>query len=242
MSEIVEGSNGLLWHFGGQGTDDHLALGGHETPVIGIAKALLHDGGCFLDVGAHVGLWSLTIAKDKRARCYAIEANSKTFDRLRANVVLNQARLNGGQVYVERYAAWDVSGVTLDLEDPNGMETGGSTRCVPHPLRQPLTGPRTIGVRLDDDSELPQVDLVKIDVEGAEGNVLRGMTQILDRDRPRLIIEMHDMYYGPQIRDEVFSVLEQHRYVWNEDVVFGGSYYLIAQPAESVGDNPQENA
>ena len=35
------------------------------------------------------------------------------------------------------------------------------------------------------------MDLVKVDVEGAEGLVVRGMTEVLTRSRPIMLIELH---------------------------------------------------
>jgi FkbM family methyltransferase len=49
-------------------------------------------------------------------------------------------------------------------------------------------------VRIDDDvtsHHLPLPDLIKIDVEGMELDVLRGMRQVLRKAHPQLYIEMH---------------------------------------------------
>jgi FkbM family methyltransferase len=237
--EFFTDASGIIWHNGGiDTTDDHLAFGGHEGSVLGLGLALMPKGGVFLDIGAHVGLWSLNMAYKKHANVVAVEANPQTFDTLRLNIKENEDYLNGF-VSPHCVAAWDKE-ETLHLIDEKGMETGGSTRCAveadiddPHTLEWEAQG-KTIDSWLSVDP-----DLVKIDVEGAEAHVLRGMSGVLDDSRPRLIIEMHDMYFGPQIRDETFAVLHQHGYAWNEDVKFGGSYYLIAQPREILEGEPE---
>lgn len=51
---------------------------------------------------------------------------------------------------------------------------------------------RVPAVRLDDwvrDHPLPRLDLIKLDVEGAEMNVIRGADDTLRRFRPRLLVE-----------------------------------------------------
>jgi hypothetical protein len=40
---------------------------------------------------------------------------------------------------------------------------------------------------------IAKVDFLKIDVEGAEASVLEGATNVLNRDKPILLIEMHEL-------------------------------------------------
>ncbi len=40
---------------------------------------------------------------------------------------------------------------------------------------------------------ISKVDFLKIDVEGAEASVLEGATNVLNRDHPTLLIEMHEL-------------------------------------------------
>jgi hypothetical protein len=50
------------------------------------------------------------------------------------------------------------------------------------------------GITLDEYTErekIEKVDFVKMDVEGAEASALSGMTLILRRDKPILLIELH---------------------------------------------------
>jgi hypothetical protein len=58
------------------------------------------------------------------------------------------------------------------------------------------------------------IRLLKIDVEGAEVEVLRGMGETLARDRPALIVEAQDATLarsGYRLED-IFSVLDGHGY------------------------------
>ena len=56
--------------------------------------------------------------------------------------------------------------------------------------------------------------VAKIDVEGAEAGVLRGMTNVLDQVSPHLFIEMHPNYLEIKGDDqhEVVDVLREHGY------------------------------
>lgn len=231
MNTFVD-AKGLVWANGGPETDDHLAFGGHEPYLIDIARGLLPEGGCFVDVGAHVGLYSLNLA-DKAAFTFAVEANPKTYAVLMQNIEANRDKFPDSLIVAENFAAWDKF-EPLSLFDENGKGTGGSTRC-----ERPEKGVEaaTQGFPLDAAlPEEPKVDLVKIDVEGAEAKVLKGMYRRIMRDRPALFIEMHDVYFGEQIRLDVIALMDVMGYEWNDHLKFGGSYYILARPAD-VSEN-----
>jgi FkbM family methyltransferase len=232
MTETYTDHSGFVWHYGGEETDDHLAFGGHEPGVIEVARALLPQDGVFLDVGAHVGLYTVNLAT-KASKVFAIEANPKTWKVLSDNIEANRHVLKA-DVFAHNFAAWDTF-AELHMVDENGKQTGGSTRCVPgesEDVKKAL-GWTTQGLPLDEALPLAEgvkIDLVKIDVEGAEARVLKGMRKRLINDRPKLLIEMHDMYFGKQVRYDTLAILEALGYAWNDDVAFGGSYYVIATP------------
>lgn len=229
MSGQFKDAKGLVWHNGGEATDDHLSFGGHETYLIDLIRNFLPQGGTFLDVGAHVGLYTLNLA-DKAGVVYSIEANPLTFDVLTENIEANESKI-AATIYAFNFAAWDCE-EALALVDEQNKATGGSTRCV-STSEQPVTW----GVPLDDAlSTKHKIDLVKIDVEGAEARVLKGMSKFLVNDRPTLFIEMHDMYFGEQVRLDTLAILEGLDYSWNDDLTFGGSYYIVAQPNDTVDE------
>ena len=121
-------------------------------------------------------------------------------------------------------AAWD-SFTTLKMVDENDKETGGSTRGVEDSNGTVPAMPL--------DAALPErcnPHLVKIDVEGAEARVLRGLAGTIARCKPTFLIEMHDMYFGPEVRTETIQFLESIGYEWNDDLKYGPGYYIVAHP------------
>jgi FkbM family methyltransferase len=136
------------------------------------ARALLQAGGTFLDVGAHAGYFSLIAAErvGRGGRVFAIEPNPAVFSALRAHLTGNgishadacnwglAERAGSAALYVppsER--ARDYNATLLRRPDWTVVDT---------PVR-----------RLDDcldDWGVQRVDLMKIDVEGAEPRVLAG--------------------------------------------------------------------
>lgn len=222
-------SHGLSWVVNDE-TDDHLGPSGHEDFLVTIARQLLPEtGGTFVDVGAHVGLYALRLGAFRAKKVIAVEANPRTFDTLCENIILNDLE----NVYPRNLAAWHTTGKDLQMYDAHSLESGGSTGAVKIGDARPVGTART--TTLDDllDGE-DRVDLIKIDVEGAEADVLAGAQHVLDRFRPKLMIEMHDAFlpYPELNRLAVEQHLEDAGYVHGAELPYGHGYHLICRPHE----------
>lgn len=233
-SGYVVDPHGHLWLNRGEATDDHLAHGGHEPAILAVARSLMPKGGVFLDVGAHVGLYTINL-RDLARKVYAIEANSRTADVLAQNIELNQLHRTipaDASILIVRGAAWD-SVTTMRMEDENGKATGSSTRV--------FESEEGIVPAFPLDGLNISPDLVKIDVEGAEAHVLRGLKETIDRAQPTFLIEMHDEVYDlPEVRTEVLGILESHDYEWSDTLRYSVAYYIVAKPKEQSEVFPGE--
>lgn len=223
-------ADGLTWIIRGHHTGDGLAIA-HEDALKPVFDGLLPAGGVFLDVGAHVGRWSLRMAR-KASRVIAVEANPVTAAVLRAHIELNHA----ANVDVVEAAAWD-SDALLNLDDPNRQVNGGSTRVVAGETAEDGT---VVAVRLDDRlGGEPRIDLVKLDVEGADLHALRGLAGTLARCKPALIVERHDIYGYYELGD-LTGLLESLGYAWRDESFTlpdgGQAPYLICEPREDDDD------
>ena len=66
--------------------------------------------------------------------------------------------------------------------------------------------------RLDslvEELNLQRLDMIKIDVEGAEERVFLGAQNTIERFRPRFVVELH----GPQMRSAITNILTKHDYI-----------------------------
>jgi FkbM family methyltransferase len=217
-------ADGLRWIQRGRNTDDWIAVS-HEESLTPVLDGLLPEGGVFVDVGAHVGRWSLRLA-GKASRVISVEANPATAAVLRAHIALNEAR----NVEVVECAAWD-SETRMTLSDPNGKVTGGSTRVIEG-------DDGTVQARpLDDVLAEVNPALIKLDVEGADLHALRGMAGTLARAKPTLFIEDHSIY-GYYDLDDLKALLAGYGYGWREITATlpGGRYapYIVAAPKEDI--------
>lgn len=133
----------------------------------------LLEADVFCDVGGYHGFYSLVSSSE---RSIVFEADPANADHIRENIELNADK----DVELVEKAVWS-SKETLNFE-----ADGSGTSHVSQ------NGIEREAVTLDsffDDRQDP--DVLKIDVEGAEGHVLEGSEELLERSHPTLFIEFH---------------------------------------------------
>lgn len=153
-------------------------IGGLEPGTRTVLRRLLQPGATFVDVGAHIGLLTLVAARvvGVAGRVHAFEASPDTFALLERTVAMNHfappvvARSVAVGAVAERrtFHVRNVMGHS-SLYDFADSDEGWTTKDVAVEVR-PLDELIAPGAR---------VDVVKIDVEGAELDVLAGMKRIL---------------------------------------------------------------
>lgn len=141
-------------------------------------------GGILLDIGANVGLFSLLLAH-KVEKAILFEPNPLAAERAKENIALNRL---GFQVVVQGIS--DHVG-HIELEDRGGTDTRNRTIIAgmgtSFPTRSvPST---TVDYFLHSQRIDKPISLVKIDVEGHENAVLRGMQNCLAIRRPMVMFE-----------------------------------------------------
>lgn len=156
-------------------------------------RRYLKTGEVFVDVGAHLGFFSMIAARKVGAEgcVYAFEPSPDTFRHLEANVALNRF----SQVICVPAAVSDQPGSAVLHTRLNEPSDAFSTLTNFNPDNQVKSMPVTC-VSLDEylqQQKRSDVHLVKIDVEGWEAHVLRGAESLLTTpDAPVLVIEFCD--------------------------------------------------
>ena len=168
---------GLLEHY--------LSVG--EGPVVIDILSQVRPGDVLYDVGANIGLYACLLAKKRQTgQVIAFEPHPQTAKRLEENLSLNHL-----QSRVFRYALSDSIGemkLLINDDVPGAQGTLGKS----DEMKDFITVSVTTADSLIEQGVIPAPDVIKIDVEGAEINVLRGMQQALDSDNCRLIYcEVH---------------------------------------------------
>ena len=162
----------------------------YEPPVTRVVQRLATPGATMVDVGANWGYYTLVAAAavGGEGRVIALEPDPRLFARLEGNVRLNRF----SHVTTAAAAASSREG-TLTLA---GYSDGDANRGVSRVIEESsVSGPTFLVSATTIDAVTagcPRVDLVKIDVEGAEDAVLAGMQDGLSSGRYRaVVLELH---------------------------------------------------
>ena len=145
------------------------------------------SAGCFVDIGANVGLWSAT--------------GARYFSRIVAFEPSQSLALG-----LQRSLPHNVEVISVALSDHDGTATfstpilDGAIRDTRATLEATAVEDgsavvETVKIRTLDSFELADIDLIKIDVEGHEEGVLLGAQKTIDREKPVLIIEIEERHH-----------------------------------------------
>jgi FkbM family methyltransferase len=165
--------------------------GHYESAEAGFARKHLRQGDVAVDVGAHIGYFAMQMAAavGPTGTVYALEPFGPNADLLERSIAENHF---GDRVVFTRAAAGATTGEATLTFPPETLNSGGAY-LLPHGAA-PLAGNLRAAVplvALDDIVTRRPVRLIKIDVEGAEPQVLRGARRILREDRPIILSELH---------------------------------------------------
>jgi FkbM family methyltransferase len=139
-------------------------------------------GDTVLDIGAHIGLYSLQTAQivGPKGLVIAIEADPKTYHLLKRNSKLSK----GAPIKCVQSLLWSGSQELTLHRDPSGFgshsavfERGGDN------IRMRSQSLDNLMKKL----KISNVSLIKLDVEGAALDVLKGGTETLKKWKPRII-------------------------------------------------------
>lgn len=171
-----------------------------DEPEASILGDLIHQGGWVLDIGANVGHYTLAFSKlvGESGRVIALEPMPGTFALLCSNVACIAAR----NVTLINAAASETT-AQLRMHMPTSLSTGMHN---PYQAQISHDGEFSVlAVCIDDILADCPIALAKIDAEGHEFEVLKGMEQLLRVHRPTLIIEGNDANVEVFLRELGYS-------------------------------------
>jgi len=202
------------------------------------ASLLLRDGDSFIDVGAYDGLISLVAAQavGGAGRVYSFEPNPVAFARLQCI-----ARAYGlARVHTENcaVAAEEGAAVLYVPECATGATLSEKSTLTEGATREPCRV-RTLDAFWREQSETAPPTLIKIDVEGAELDVLAGAQTLLTSHTPPMVIfeasDVNAQTFGRTV-DDVLNLL----------ATFGYQFWILRYPTlipikQSAEINPNGN-
>jgi FkbM family methyltransferase len=206
----------------------------YEPGTIDLFYRLAGRANVILDIGAYVGFFTLVGGlANRNARIYAFEAMEPIHRRLLENVERNGLK----NVECVNAAVGDSNGQARFFFSMAALREGlptSSSLSESFMAKAPeLTGVDVPLLTIDTFSEthsIARVDLVKIDTETTEPSVLRGMRQVLSRDRPAIVCEVL------QRRADTAAIESELR-------PLGYKFFLLTpdgpEPRESIEGHPE---
>lgn len=178
-------------------------------------------GGTFVDVGAHMGHCSLLAATlvGSEGRVVAIEANPEMVQHLSQNI-----QASGAGIEVQPVACSDSEGLLEIYVAPRANSGSSSISKANASLKGPLRKGYPVQARTLDavfkQLNITRVDVLKIDVEGAELQVLNGAKETLASCQPVVVIELDDQL----LRAMQSSSTEIHNFLASYGYVPDGTF------------------
>jgi FkbM family methyltransferase len=163
------------------------AYGSWEPELIELVSKTVKSGFTVVDVGAHIGYYSLLFSRlvGPQGHVIAFEPVPKNFEFLSENLKLNTCSnvepMN--RAVLDRHEQ-----IIIEMPEDDPLPVGVS-----------FANPDNKGnvlieaVSLDDTvlRRTKRVDFLKVDAEGAEGKVLDGARSLIERDHPLIMMEVH---------------------------------------------------
>ncbi|MEI7488438.1 MAG: FkbM family methyltransferase [Chryseobacterium sp.] len=174
-------------------------LGGYERDEIDYLYKTLKEGDTFIDIGGNIGLFSLNaskIIKDK-GKIYSFEAFQPNYDQFKNHIRINDFK----NITLEHLAISDQKGFIEILYN----ETYDNVGMASSYLQEYTSKEKVKSISLDDyveENGISHIDLIKIDIEGAEYSALKGMEKVLTDICPKIIIEINNIALKSSNRSE----------------------------------------
>lgn len=155
----------------------------------------ISPGDWAIDVGANVGIYTKMMSDlaGIDGRVISIEPVLRSFSLLSSNA----QQFKHQNVTLVNVAASDAPSLK-GLEIP--LSQSGRVIYTRATLSSCMTEMRVLTIRIDDLALPHRVALVKIDVEGHESNVIKGMMNLIERDHPIMIIETRSLSLVQELR------------------------------------------
>jgi FkbM family methyltransferase len=154
----------------------------------------VQPGDVVLDGGANVGVFTRTALTRGARLVVAIEPTPLIVEALRRNFA---DEIAAGRVIVYPQGIWDHVD-TLELAEAGAGNTVGNSFVFGRKLATKVKVPLTTVDLLTAELHLPRVDFIKMDIEGAEKQALRGAAETIRKYHPRMAIAAEHLAEDPR--------------------------------------------
>ena len=160
----------------------YLALGSYEPETVKLFTNSIKENSTVVDIGTNIGYYTIIAGKKvgPRGKVFGYEPNTDSFNLLRRNILINNFD--------------NITPINLALSNILGERTlyFGDNKCTHSFADNRKTGKNELVITDTLDNSLkkygsPKIDVIKMDIEGAEILALEGMAETIERS-PKLAI------------------------------------------------------
>ena len=165
-----------------------ISYDGYEPQPLAWIFDNVKPGFSCLDVGGHIGVFSVLMAElvGPSGSVHTFEPFWSSLEMARQTVGRNHL---ADRVTMVQAAVDETDGGTIELFTGKGTSEAS---LYGHETRTAIiTVPRITLDAYVDGAGLDRIDVIKMDIEGAEERALRGATGVLERHSPKLLLEVH---------------------------------------------------
>lgn len=207
--------------------------GTYEKGILDFIQKNFNEKGVFLDVGANIGLMSIYAAHNfPSAKVLAYEAHPETYRILESNISLNHKK----NIKTYQMAAGAHTGMVEIFDNWSVNRGGASTK---------YGDPGSSGINVDmvvlDEVLDEEPTMIKIDVEGAELDVLMGLKKTIEKSHPVLIVEVSKDRAKQGEVEEIYSFIQGFKLYSIYKLAGGKERVSRLIPVKNIDDLPEHD-
>ncbi len=167
-------------------------FGEYENDTNKILELYLKQDDIVLEAGANIGSETLLISKIlNKGTIYCFEPNPYSFERLKINISINELK----NVYAYDYALGEADNEIKFHIYPKGFcNSGMSSKYMETSITHEITVIQKTVDTFVHENNITKLDFIKMDIQGAEIDLLNGASETLKRFKPTIFTEACEPY------------------------------------------------
>lgn len=163
-------------------------LAEQKRKIYGEGEHFVHPGDVVLDCGANIGVFVRASLNAGASKVIAIEPAPENIEALKRNFA---PEISSGQVIVYPKGVWDKDDLLSINVDEHNSAADSFVIHPEHATQSTVKFPLTTIDKLVHELNLPRVDFIKMDIEGAEPKALTGARETIAKYHPRMAISVY---------------------------------------------------
>ncbi len=168
-------------------------FGEYEADTNRILSQYIKKGDVVIEAGANIGSETLLISRivGGTGYVYAFEPNPYTFERLGINISINEL----SNVSIHDIAMGESNGeISFNIYPKNFCNPGMSSKYMETSQTKKITVAQNTLDTFIREKNIEKVDLIKMDIQGAEMDMIQGADETIKRFMPTIFTEAYDLY------------------------------------------------